>query len=261
MTSSLPNAFGFFNPYAAKAVPTADRKAGPNNFTDGVASIAAFWSDIAQSSLKAFAPQLKAPEPALEPAPSYAALLAANPFGIWAESVNVFVATLTAPPKPKPSPLDPFGVMRAFGTQPGWIGQPAADASPFAAVWPWTMAAFAPAAPFGHPFANPFGNAFGLAGMATWPATVWPTTTWPTAAWPTTLFDKVRPPSPVALLPDAPFSAYRTAGGHAVAQIIQPVSDTLTAMARLNPVVAATMPQPVAASWLATLPPWRFFNA
>ena len=252
MTSALPNAFGFFNPYAAKTVPTADNKAGHSDFTDGVASIAAFWSEIAQSSLKAFAPQPKAPEPS----PSFTAFVAGNPFGVWAESVNAFVTTLTAPPKPKPSPFDPFGVMRMFGTQPGWIGQPAHAASPFATVWPWTMAAFAPAPPLGNPFANPFGNAFSLAGMSPWPTTAWSAT-----VWPTTLFDMVRPPSPIASLPETPFSAYRTAGGHAVAQIIQPVAATLTAMARLNPVVAAAMPKPVAASWLAALPPWRFFNA
>lgn len=236
------NGFGFTNPYAPKAT----------NPGGGMADIASFWADMFRTSLTAFAPPPKAPEPVAAPFNVFAG----GPFAVWADSVNAFVTTMTAPPRPTPSPFDPFGLMRAITAQPSWPGLPAPSANPFAMQWPWTMTPWvAPAPAFGNPFALPFAAPalpFWAQSLATWPFP---------AAPQATAFDAFRIATPAVPFPITPFSAYRTAGGHAVAQIMAPVADTLTAMARLNPVIAAAMPAPVTPSWLATLPPWRFFNA
>jgi hypothetical protein len=96
----------------------------------------------------------------------------------------------------------------------------------------------------------------------------WPTSavTSPVASNLTSLFDSLSTPEGVTSLAAAPYSAYRSSGGHAMAQIVMPIADQITVMARMNPAVAAFLPAPTQAAltpstWLATLPTWRFFNA
>jgi hypothetical protein len=137
MSTAAPNAFGFTNPYAPQ--PASSAQTGlTSGLDDGLASglasglnaITSFWTDMMRASLNAFEPAQKKPEPA--PA-------AFNPFSVWADSVNQFITTLTAPPKPTVSPLDPFGVMQAWTTQPAlpFFSVPAAN--PPARLWPWTV--------------------------------------------------------------------------------------------------------------------------
>jgi hypothetical protein len=229
---------------------------------------------MANAPLAAMAEALKAPEPVKieskpEPEPF-------NPFAIWSGTIAGMMSAWAAPAKPAPAPsaFDPFGVLSVMtsATTPTapWTQSPWSLTPWGASAWlsgaPMMTAWLNLMTPVAVPFpANPFWTTPALAQSSVIASPL-------LAFWSVAMAPRQRPASPDEVVLEAMqttalypvYAAYRSAGGHAVAQIVAPVTDTLTAMARMNPVVSALLPPPAPAmpfSALAMLSPWRFFKA